>query len=160
MKDDHQMEKSRMVDSKKKRLIQILFVIYIICVLRITVFRSGMGFHNLFEGTINASLFQSYIPLFREGNRLRIIYLFGGNIVWFIPFGMYLQWLGKWNLKIVVAIGFLFSLLIETMQYILGTGISELDDLVLNTFGTAAGAGITICFNKFFSRRKYAKKDE
>lgn len=31
-------------------------------------------------------------------------------------------------------------LIIETLQYIFGTGVSELDDLVLNTMGAGLGA--------------------
>ncbi len=37
--------------------------------------------------------------------------------------------------------GFLLSLGIETMQYILGSGVSELDDLILNTAGAVLGWG-------------------
>ena len=85
------------------------------------------------------SLFQSYIPLIQEKNWFRIIYLFGGNIVWFIPLGMYLQWFkSKRSLWEIVVFGFLFSFFIETMQYILSSGVSELDDLILNTIGAVA----------------------
>jgi glycopeptide antibiotics resistance protein len=38
--------------------------------------------------------------------------------------------------------GFLLSAMIETLQFILGTGVSELDDLILNTFGVWIGAKI------------------
>ena len=87
------------------------------------------------------SLFQSYIPLIQEKNWFRIIYLFGGNIVWFIPLGMYLQWFkSKRSLWEIAVFGFLFSFFIETMQYILSSGVSELDDLILNTIGAVAGA--------------------
>lgn len=140
----------------KKSIITILFVIYIICVLRITVFRSGMSSHALFSGNVNISLFQSYIPLIQERNWFRILYLFGGNIVWFIPMGMYLQWLKvKWNMGRIAVMGFFFSFFIEIMQYILGTGISELDDLILNTLGTVAGAlCIRILWAVYGARRK------
>lgn len=124
----------------KKRIITILFMIYIVCILRITVFRSNLSVQNLLNGTINISLFQSYIPLIRREKWRRIIYLFGGNIVCFVPFGMYLQWLGKWRFRTIAVMGLLFSFFIETMQYILGTGVSELDDLILNTFGAMIGA--------------------
>lgn len=68
------------------------------------------------------------------------IYLFAGNIIWFVPFGMYLERQKKWKLVATALCGFLFSLTIETLQYAFGTGFSELDDLILNTFGVFLGA--------------------
>lgn len=35
--------------------------------------------------------------------------------------------------------GFLLSFFIESMQFIFGTGVSELDDLILNTLGVWIG---------------------
>ena len=54
---------------------------------------------------------------------------------------MYLEHKSRGNRlwKIVLA-GFLFSLTIESLQYLFGTGYSELDDLILNTAGVFAGA--------------------
>lgn len=122
--------------------IHILFVIYIAVLLRITVFRTGFGFHHLMQnGTINLTLFESYGPLLRAGNWRRIIYLFIGNIIWFVPLGFYMECMTKMkNLWLILLSGLLFSFLIETLQYIFGTGISEIDDLILNSFGTWAGA--------------------
>lgn len=47
------------------------------------------------------------------------------------------------------------TLFIETTQYILGTGISEIDDLILNTFGSLIGWGIGSCILGIV--RKYKK---
>lgn len=124
----------------KKKMIVFLFAIYIIWVLRITVFRDTLRFGRFFSGTINASLFREYIPLIRHGAWMRSIYLFFGNIVCFVPFGMYLRGMKRWKVRTVVLCGLLFSLCIETMQFVLGTGVSELDDLILNTFGVLLGA--------------------
>ncbi|MBO4418936.1 MAG: VanZ family protein [Oscillospiraceae bacterium] len=44
--------------------------------------------------------------------------------------------------------GFLLSLGIETMQYVLGSGVSELDDLILNSCGAVLGFGIVCIFDK------------
>ena len=98
---------------------------------------------SLPEGKIILTLFDGYIDLIRHGNWFSFTYLFFGNIIWFVPFGMYLQYRGKtrtlWHAAIC---GFLFSLLIETMQYVFGTGFSELDDLALNTLGAWIGAAV------------------
>lgn len=139
----------------KRKAITIAFIVYVVCVFRITVFRPGISFRNLFQGTINVSLFKAYLPLLREGRWFRIIYLFGGNIVWFVPLGMYLKWLDKWKIRTIAVMGLLFSLFIETMQYILGTGISELDDLILNTLGAVIGAWIVgMLRRKIYDRKE------
>ena len=124
------------------KIITVLFVFYVAVVLRITVFRSTFTLRHLCQnGKIILAIFESYRDLLRQGGWFTFTYLFVGNIIWFIPFGMYLQYAGKTkNLLCIVFCGFLFSLLIETLQYVFGTGFSELDDLILNTFGVWIGA--------------------
>ena len=125
-----------------KRRIHILFLCYLAALLRITVFRSGFGAHGFCaDGVINLKLFAEYLPLIRTGDWDRIIYLFVGNIIWFVPLGMYVRYRKpERGILRAAALGFALSFLIETMQYLFGTGISELDDLVLNTAGAALGA--------------------
>lgn len=127
---------------QRKWWLHILFVCYLAVLLRITVFRSGFGTHGFCtDGTINLKLFEEYIPLILTHDWDRIIYLFLGNIVWFVPLGLYIRY-GKSEMGILWAVifGLLLSLCIEIMQYLFGTGISELDDLILNTFGAFLGA--------------------
>lgn len=129
--------------SRGNQIFTILFAVYIAAVLRITVFRSGFQITRMFQGgQWNLTLFQAYIPLIRQQNWHRFIYLFAGNIVWFVPFGVYLQYKKRADSILrISAYGFLFSLMIETLQYVFGTGYSELDDLILNTLGAGLGAG-------------------
>lgn len=63
-----------------------------------------------------------------------------GNVLLFIPFGVYLQLLKKDKrfLSSFITV-FLVSLLIETVQYILAIGISDIDDILLNTLGGIIG---------------------
>ncbi|MDE6984959.1 MAG: VanZ family protein [Lachnospiraceae bacterium] len=127
-----------------RRGITLLFIIYLAIVLRITVFRSTFTVQNLcLNGRIILTFFEGYIALIRQKNWFSFIYLFFGNIVWFVPFGMYLQYMGKTKTLLrAAACGLLFSLCIETMQYVFGTGYSELDDLILNTIGAWIGAAV------------------
>lgn len=136
------------------KLLLFLFIIYISLVLRITVFRSNFSLSNLFSnGNVNLTIFKGYMIFVRSRNWYRFIYLFVGNIVWFIPFGMYLQYTKRFkNIFAVTFCGMLFSLCIETMQYVFGTGITELDDLILNTFGAFLGAVGVKLFQKFRNR--------
>lgn len=120
----------------------ILFWIYIAIVFKITVFRHGFDVHHFMQGgTVNLTVMKEYFILLKEGERIRFIYLFVGNIIWFVPFGFYLKCIRQIKkMWLIVAAGLLLSLVVESMQYLWGTGISEIDDLILNTFGTFIGA--------------------
>lgn len=136
------------------RYLGVLFLIYLIILFRITVFRSGFSLASIMEkGTINLTLFQEYIPLIQQGRWFRFLYLFVGNIIWFVPFGSWLLASGKVaEVRKAALCGLVLSLLIETMQYIFGTGVSELDDLVLNTLGAWIG-GAAVALYRFCRQR-------
>ncbi len=134
-----------MKKDKYKVVITVLFWVYIVVLFRITVFRSGIWDNiflerNFLDGKVNFTLFREYLPMIRRKDWIRFVYLFFGNIIWFIPFGMYLRYCGKVkHILKAVLFGFLLSFTIEGLQYVFGTGVTELDDLVLNTFGCLAG---------------------
>ncbi len=132
---------------KKRVIIDILFVIYILILFRITVLRSGIGANELFSGKINFIPFADLIDTFKKSSA-SFIYLFLGNILWFVPFGFYLRKIKKCKILTVITLGFCLSLSIEIMQYIFGTGVNEIDDLMLNTVGALVGAGIAHLIDK------------
>lgn len=125
----------------RKNLGKIIFFLYMVIVLRITVFRSGFSLESLFQnGQINLKLFEEYVPIIQDGRWFTFLYLFVGNIIWFVPFGMYLEYGKKVkNAVWILLAGLGFSLAIEVMQYVFGTGFSELDDLILNIVGVGIG---------------------
>ncbi|MCI8864793.1 MAG: VanZ family protein [Lachnospiraceae bacterium] len=118
-----------------------LFAVYLAALLRITVFRHNFSLDHLFGGgTLNLSFFTGYIPLLAQKRWWRFLYLFVGNMAWFVPFGVFLRI--RWNPgkgRKAIVWGFALSFAIEGMQYLFGTGVSELDDLILNTLGTWIG---------------------
>ena len=134
----------------KRKIITFIYILYILILLRMTVFRSHLSCERLFTGRINKVLFREYLPMLRNGAWMRSFYLFFGNIACFVPFGIYQRWQKNRKILTIMLMGFLFSSFIETMQYVLGTGVSELDDLILNTFGAVLGA----LFIKLFERKK------
>ncbi|MBR1757638.1 MAG: VanZ family protein [Lachnospiraceae bacterium] len=80
-----------------------------------------------------------------------------GNVVAFMPFGFLLPLTSK-NLQgffDVVAIGFLFSLLVETMQLLLMVGTFDVDDLILNVSGVMLGYA---CYALIYRRTKEGNK--
>ena len=54
--------------------------------------------------------------------------------LWIILLAIYLIVLFR-----TILCGFGLSLLIELLQFVFGTGVSEVDDLILNTLGTLIG---------------------
>ncbi|MDO4761636.1 MAG: VanZ family protein [Corynebacterium sp.] len=72
-----------------------------------------------------------------------------GNIGFFIPFGMMTAvLLARHNHRIIKATGYstLFSLFIESSQYIFALGRTDIDDLWCNTLGGFLGASIVTAF--------------
>ncbi len=132
----------------------ITLLVYITILLRITVFRSDFGTHGLFaHGQI---LWVPFVSLYRilRNSVGYFIYLFVGNLIWFFPLGFLLPLLTGCGKKAVFC-SFLLSLLIEYCQFMFGTGVTEVEDLILNTLGGAWGYG-TYCFCKWIAMHNKA----
>jgi len=71
-----------------------------------------------------------------------------GNILAFLPFGMLgpvvLRAMGKLRGTFVYSL--LLSLIIEVVQGLLGVGVVDVDDLILNVFGGVIGYGFYVIF--------------
>ncbi|MCL1819336.1 MAG: VanZ family protein [Oscillospiraceae bacterium] len=122
---------------KKKLICLIIFMTYISIVLKLTVFRFGFLYD---KRQLNATIFIDLINVYRNVGTGVFLRLFLGNIGWFVPFGFFLPvLLKKERFSAVIITGFLFSLSIETLQYVFRKGVAELDDLILNTLGVVIG---------------------
>ena len=121
----------------KRIWLLILLAVYLLILLRITVFRSNS---YPIEMSVNLSLFTDLVATYHENGIWMVLYLVVGNIVWFIPFGFLLPVMWR-KLKSyhTIPLGFLLSLVIESGQLALNKGMFEIDDLVLNTAGCAVG---------------------
>ena len=124
-----------------------LFILYLAALLRLTVLRAGLLNNGLFSGRMNLPLFTAYRQLISWGSYFHAFYLFFGNIVWFVPLGWYLSREGFPFLPALLT-GFLLSLAIESLQFVFGCGITETDDLVLNTLGTGCGAALCMLLRR------------
>ena len=118
-----------------KRLALIVFCFYMYAVLKLTVFRPGY-----MQRQINLLLFVDLLEVYRYAGMRPFLRLFLGNIGWFVPFGFLLPYLSKTKSALrVVTAGALFSFGIEAAQFVFAKGVTELDDLLLNTLGVAIG---------------------
>ena len=140
---------------KLKLLLLISFFVYIGLVIYITLFawNYGASLGPVGPGGRN----YNFIP-FRSIYRISVysptivdpLKILVGNIILFIPFGFLLPLAIKKlrkSLITTVFLAMLFSLLIESSQYLFTYRVANVDDIILNTFGAFIGAVlIKICF--------------
>ena len=119
-----------MLSKKKDYIFCSLFGAYIAAVLWITLFsRIGEGYRGFLLP------FHSYVEICKGEWRPLLENI--GNVVLFIPLGVVLGAVGKWDVK---KTGLLASLLIEILQFTFALGTFECDDLIHNTIGAITGA--------------------
>ncbi len=118
-----------------KLLFAVALIIYILCVLHITIFSREPE-----ERRFDLEPFRSYVLLIRDHNSFYLSQICC-NILMTVPFGILLPFLsGKFrSLRVMTVSGFFFSLIIEILQYISGRGLFEFDDLFNNTVGSSLG---------------------
>lgn len=127
----------------KKRILRvniILFIIYIICLLYLTLFRNYLG---RTEGVyqMNLSIFANIIGITKGFLNKELTLRFFlrnifGNIIAFAPFAYF--FITIFDLKDTKKFIFLVSgiiVIIESMQYILQIGVYDIDDIILNLSG-------------------------
>lgn len=118
------------ISKKKDYIFCILIGAYIAAVLWITLFsRFGDGYRRFLLPL------HSYLEIWKGewSSLLENI----GNVVLFIPLGIFLKWVGVGDVK---RAGFFASLLIEILQFTFALGTFECDDLIHNTLGAVIGA--------------------
>lgn len=126
-----------------KAIIYMLFILSVIGVLLVTLLPIGAT-----GRTLQLIPFASSIDvLFNSVHFTVPVRVLGFNIILFIPFGLFLALILKTKSVIfkTTIVGMMFSISIETLQFILNSGrVSNVDDVILNTLGTFLGAAIGI----------------
>ena len=117
-----------------KKIRKILFSVYIICVLWITLIdREWSSPHAMLVP------FWEYANVIKGIERGFYIKQILENLIMLMPLGLILPTLKKVNLKQIFLIALLFSAGIETVQFITGRGLMEFDDVFNNTVGAVIG---------------------
>jgi len=134
----------------KRMICPLVFTAYIWVILKLTIFRPNTLYNNR---QVNLAIFTSLIDVYKTEEVGVFLRLFLGNIGWFVPFGFLLPilWKGK-RFLFVLGMGLLFSFCIEVLQFAFRKGVAELDDLILNTLGTAVGYLFFVVKSHFRSR--------
>ncbi len=130
----------------------LLWVMFLCALASVTIIpklewtSDGLRIDDWGNGTINVIPFVVFYDIWMEyfeRNNISYFFInFVGNIILFLPIGFCLPLLWeKMPMKKVLLIGFSCSLLIELCQMPVARG-TDIDDLWLNTLGTAAGFGL------------------
>ncbi|MBQ9898512.1 MAG: VanZ family protein [Ruminococcus sp.] len=135
----------------RKTLVNCAFLLYILGVLCVTfIVRETMVLRTPENRGVVLQPFREFDAMVngRHFFWFKQIFL---NVLLFVPFGSLLPCVNRLfrNPLIAVTAGCIFSGFIEIMQYITGRGLTEVDDVITNTIGTAVGVAIywiAVCF--------------
>lgn len=144
---------------RRQTLFKILFIMYLIMLLYITLFawNYGASLGPAGPGGRNYNIIP-FRSIYRIGvfsptwvDPIRILL---GNIIMFIPLGFFIPiiWKRKRSLIKVVFLGFFLSLCIELSQFLFTHRVANIDDVILNTLGTWIGVCVFLVMNKLKRR--------
>lgn len=147
---------------KKRRTVKSefgvwLFAFYLILVFCLTTFRSSyfpweLQFHwGRSLSNINLIFLKNTWKLLFAQSKVDFYYNSVGNVLAFLPFGFLMPNVIKktkcfWQ---VLVLGVLTSTLIEALQFLLLTGVSDIDDVFFNTCGVLIGYGLYFFIKHF-----------
>ena len=137
-----------------------IFTFYVILLLMLTVFRDTyfpwqltFNFHRDL-GEINLVFMKETIKLTHGQSLLDFFYNSLGNVLWFIPFGLlFPEVIQKNKMGVTVIVGACLSICIEGLQFILETGVSDIDDVFFNVCGAIIGFIIYKIIYRFLIRK-------
>ena len=145
--------------TKKKNVFQtfgyLLFIGYCLGLIYFMFFSDFYGRTQIAEEYhYNLQLFKEIIRFIRYREQIgsmRVFLNLAGNIIGFVPMGIFLPLLFSKCRRawVVILYGFELSLLIECMQLIFKVGSFDVDDIVLNTLGVAFGYILFWLYRRF-----------
>ncbi|GEO04936.1 hypothetical protein AAE02nite_26000 [Adhaeribacter aerolatus] len=142
------------VNNVTNRLTTVLFIIYIIALAWILLFKLGVQFSYMEKRNVNLIPFGE---LFLNGKIDAGENLM--NVVIFVPLGMYVGVLfSSWRSGKKFFFIFLMSLIVEGLQFIMAVGAFDITDLFTNTLGGIIGWMIFKATEKIFGDRFKAQK--
>lgn len=126
-----------------RRVMQVIFVIYFVLLLRFTLFKyvTLTNLPDAFfmtEREANLIPFKGIYDMVKNFSMHSLVNNILGNILLFLPFGI--LWPSTTVFEGETTIyGCITSLLIEVAQYAFAMGAADIDDIILNTLGTFIG---------------------
>ncbi len=132
---------------------QIMFVIYLLFVVKVIIFKypawqlreimDTWSKEVVLEGldSANFTVFKTIHMYIDYSHALNSVENLVGNVIVFVPFGMFLPFIWKRfkNFADTFLMGFLFSLGLELVQLFSAFGAFDVDDILLNVVGVIGG---------------------
>ncbi len=132
-----------MSKNKTEKIFRAVFLLiaifYAAILVRLVFIRDGIRLEEETSHFLPLGALREYKAGFKTLKSVVLNYV--GNIAIFFPLGIFLPVIfKKLNFLKVILTGFLISLFIETVQYLLSAGYTDIDDVIMNTLGAAIGA--------------------
>jgi len=145
------MKEQSKVNNVTNRLTTVLFIIYLIAICWILLFKLGVRFSYMGNRSVNLIPFRE--PLILNGENIL-------NVVIFVPLGVYAGILfERWIFGKKLLFFFLLSSIVEGLQYILRVGAFDVTDIIMNTLGGIFGwiifKGLDKAFNNSIKAQKF-----
>jgi glycopeptide antibiotics resistance protein len=135
-------------NNKTNKLTNVLFIIYLIALFWILLFKLGVRFSYMGKRNVNL------VP-FDKIDVSEIIL----NVVIFVPLGIYAGVLFKrWTFVNKLFFFFLISLMFEGLQFILRIGAFDITDIITNILGGIIGLMIFKAIEKLFNNSVKSQK--
>ena len=143
------------VNNVADRLTTVLFIIYLIALHWILLFKLGVRFSYMEDRRVNLIPFGEAFISNGKMDAGEII----SNVVIFIPLGIYTGVLfRRWTWGSKLCFFFLVSLIFEGIQFILRIGAFDITDIISNTFGGIIGLMIFEAIEKVFKNSIWSQK--
>ena len=143
------------VNNATNRLTTALFIIYLIALCWILLFKLGVRFSYMENRKVNLIPFGEPLSVNGKIDPGEIIM----NVVIFVPLGIYAGILFKrWTFGKNLFFFFLISLIVEALQFILRVGAFDITDTITNTLGGIIGLMIFKAIEKVFKNSVKAQK--
>lgn len=131
----------------------LLFGLYLILMVYFLFFAESMGRTSMGQeyhyNLMPLKEIRRYIKYFEVIGPFTVFLNLAGNILAFVPFGLFFPLLSRKNRGFfkVALISFEVSLLVELIQLVTRVGSCDVDDMILNTLGGMLGQ---LCFRILF----------
>lgn len=143
------------VNNVANRLTVALFIIYLIALYWILLFKLGVRFSYMENRNVNLIPFSELLILHGKIDVSEILL----NVVIFVPLGIYTGILfERWDFGKKLFFFLLMSSIIEGLQFILAVGTFDTTDIITNTLGGIIGLLIFKAVEKAFNNSLKAQK--
>lgn len=146
--------------SGRKEALTFLTVFYLAALVQITVIRDWSRLAALWALPHSIATIQivPFVETFKQSHAglWAVVYPVAGNLLWFFPLG-FLLGIRKPDISLLqtALLSFSLSLSIELFQWVLGTGVSDIDDVIFNVCGALGGLYFRGFYNNIFSGKRH-----